>query len=67
MAILDTTRTTFGTTGIFGRIRAVLTVVGLALTVWRDNRSTKRALYALSDRELNDIGLSRDEIQTLIK
>ncbi|SFA88417.1 protein of unknown function [Poseidonocella pacifica] len=34
---------------------------------WRDARVTRRALYALSDHELEDIGLSRSDIQLVAR
>ena len=33
-----------------------------AVTLWNDARLTRRALARLSDRELNDIGLTRSDI-----
>jgi uncharacterized protein YjiS (DUF1127 family) len=42
-------------------------VSDLHLTVrdWNDRRQTRRLLNGLTDRELNDIGLTRAEIQDL--
>ena len=40
------------TTGIFAKIAA-----------WYESYQTRRALSSLTDRELNDIGLSRSDIQ----
>ena len=33
-----------------------------AFTTWNNSRATRRALYALTDRELDDIGLCRGDI-----
>ena len=33
-----------------------------AFTAWNDARATRKALSALSDRELEDIGLTRGDI-----
>ena len=33
-----------------------------SMTLWNDARLTRRALARLSDRELNDIGLTRYDI-----
>jgi uncharacterized protein YjiS (DUF1127 family) len=33
-----------------------------AVSAWKDARATRKALAALSDRELEDIGLSRADI-----
>ena len=60
MAALDTTRTASATgfTGglyrIFGKFAA-----------WNDARLTRKALSQLSDRELDDIGLARGDIDHL--
>ena len=66
MAVLDTSRTTFGATGFFGRIGALLTYAGSSLSAWNDTRATRKALNSLTDRELDDIGLSRAEIVHVI-
>lgn len=62
MAAFDTTRTTYGSTGLFGRIGATFTSLFGALAAWNDARSTRNALSTLSDRELEDIGLNRGDI-----
>jgi uncharacterized protein YjiS (DUF1127 family) len=36
-----------------------------AFSDWNDRRSTRKMLGALSDRELDDIGLSRGEIDKI--
>ncbi len=36
-----------------------------AYAAWNDRRVTRKALSRLSDRELEDIGLSRSDIDTL--
>lgn len=38
-----------------------------ALVAWNNARLTRRALTRLSDRELDDIGLSRGEIDAFIE
>lgn len=35
-----------------------------AFTAWKDARATRKALSALTDRELEDIGLTRADIAT---
>ena len=59
MAAFDTTRTFANEGNAFTRTYAHL--VGL-FTAWNDARVTKSALSKLSDAELNDIGLSRGDI-----
>jgi uncharacterized protein YjiS (DUF1127 family) len=39
----------------------------LAYTAWRIERSTARCLYALSDRQLKDIGIARSEIEYIVR
>jgi uncharacterized protein YjiS (DUF1127 family) len=38
-----------------------------ALAAWNDARMTRNALGQLSDRELDDIGLSRSDIETVAR
>ena len=37
------------------------------LSAWNDARTTRRELNSLSDRELNDIGLARGDIERLVR
>lgn len=63
MALLDTTRAPahgFATPGFFARL------VGTLLS-WNDRRATRRALSRLSDRELDDIGLCRGDIDAIAR
>ena len=62
MAAFDTTRTVYGSTGLFGRIGGLIATATGALVAWNDARATRNALSALSDRELSDIGLCRGDI-----
>jgi uncharacterized protein YjiS (DUF1127 family) len=61
MASLDHTRT-FSTGGLFGS--ALSAALG-RFTTWNDARITRKALSNLSDHELNDIGLTRGEIEQI--
>ncbi|OED50579.1 hypothetical protein AB838_01325 [Rhodobacteraceae bacterium (ex Bugula neritina AB1)] len=63
MAAFDTTRTTYGTTGLFGRFGALLATAAGAFAAWNDARATRNALNILSDRELADIGMCRGDIE----
>ena len=65
MAAFDTTRTTYGSTGLFGRIGIAFVTLASAAALWNDVRTSKKALHALSDRELSDIGLSRGDIEDI--
>ncbi|MEQ3673481.1 DUF1127 domain-containing protein [Pseudophaeobacter sp.] len=65
MAAFDTTRTTYGSTGLFGRIGIAFVALTSSVMAWNDARTSKNALNALSDRELADIGLSRANIEDI--
>ncbi|MEX0316629.1 MULTISPECIES: DUF1127 domain-containing protein [unclassified Ruegeria] len=65
MAALDTTRPTIGSFGLFGRIGATFASVVNAVVDWNDARATRNALSDLSDRELEDIGLCRGDIDAV--
>lgn len=62
MAAFDSSRTTYGSAAVFGRIGAAICNVIGAVAAWNDARVTRNALQALSDRELEDIGLIRGDI-----
>ncbi len=65
MAAFDTPRTVSDSAILFGRVGAfICTVIG-AVTAWNDARITRKALSALTDRELEDIGLIRGEIDLI--
>jgi uncharacterized protein YjiS (DUF1127 family) len=62
MAAFDTTRTTYGFDGLASRIGTTFVTLVGAIASWNDARVTRNALSALSDRELEDIGLVRGDI-----
>ena len=62
MAALDTTRITTGSFGLVGRIGAIFVSVVNAANEWNDARATRKQLNGLTDRELDDIGLCRGDI-----
>lgn len=62
MAAFDTTRTTYGSHAGTGRIGSLFTALVGKLVAWNDARVTRNALSGLSDRELDDIGLVRGDI-----
>lgn len=62
MAALDTTRTTYGTASAVNRTIVFLTDLVASIVSWNDSRVTRKALSSLSDRELEDIGLIRGDI-----
>ncbi len=62
MTTIETTRTPYGTLDLVARINATLMSVVGAISNWNDARATRNALVGLSDRELDDIGLVRGDI-----
>ncbi|MDF3412944.1 DUF1127 domain-containing protein [Sulfitobacter sp. M57] len=62
MATLDTTRTAFGSTSA---VSSFITRSFATLAAWNDARITRSALSSLSDRELEDIGLVRGDIDAV--
>ena len=65
MAALDTTRITTGSFGIAGRIGAVFASVVNTVVEWNDIRATRNVLNTLTDRELEDIGMCRGDIERI--
>ena len=64
MATFDTTRTSYGAATVAAQISRVLHNAVANVVAWNDLRMTRNALSALSDRELEDIGLSRGDLDT---
>ncbi|WP_149141089.1 DUF1127 domain-containing protein [Gemmobacter caeruleus] len=65
MAAYETTRTApFGAITTYRFIQFVGSLFG-AVVEWNDARVTRAALEKLSDRELDDIGLCRGDIDTI--
>lgn len=63
MAAVETTRPApFGAINTYRAINGLSNVVGV-LATWNDARVTRKALNKLSDRELDDIGLCRGDIE----
>jgi uncharacterized protein YjiS (DUF1127 family) len=63
MAALDTTRiATNGSFGLIGRIGAFFASAYNAVVDWNNARVTRNTLSDLTDRELEDIGLCRGDI-----
>ena len=65
MAAFDTTRPTYGSTGLLARTGALIEAGYAAFVAWNDARASRKALSGLSDRELSDIGLSRADIDAV--
>ena len=58
MSVYEINRSTSHFTGFFGTLVS-------AFAAWNDTRVTRNALSRLSDRELDDIGLTRGDIDTI--
>lgn len=65
MAVMDTTRFA-GPTSDTGRTLGFFSKLLASVIAWNDARVTRKALNALSDRELDDIGLSRGDIEMVV-
>lgn len=65
MAAYETTRPApFGAISIFRAVR-FFSDAAIAFSNWNDARVTRNALGKLSDRELDDIGLCRGDIEMI--
>ncbi|MEP2030905.1 MAG: DUF1127 domain-containing protein [Paracoccaceae bacterium] len=65
MAAFDTTRTSYGATGFTARIGSVVSSLSGMFAAWNDARVTRNSLGQLTDRELDDIGLVRGDIDVV--
>lgn len=61
MALYDMPRSQFGGHLLGGRLAALVNTV----IAWNDARVTRNSLSALTDRELDDIGLVRGDIDRI--
>lgn len=53
--------------GVFGRVSGLsLADLWARIVVWNDRRITRKELMKLSDRELEDIGLCRADIDAVV-
>jgi len=66
MATFENTRTATAGTLSGGRLGKFITAAVATIAAWNDARVTRNALAKLSDRELDDIGLMRGDIDTLL-
>lgn len=63
MAAFDTTRPAAGLSA--GRISTLFVSLVAAIAGWNDARITRKSLSQLSARELDDIGLTRGDIDVI--
>ncbi|ETA51108.1 DUF1127 domain-containing protein [Ponticoccus alexandrii] len=62
--LLNTAVRSYGTTD---PKRSLLASAFATFSAWNDRRLTRKTLMALSDRELDDIGLNRGDIETVAR
>ena len=67
MTVFDTNRPHYETARLFGRVGTAISNLISAISDWNDARVTRKALASLSDRELDDIGLARGEIDSIVR
>ncbi len=65
MAAFDTTRTAYDSSTAVSSITSFISGVVASVVAWNDARVTRNALAGLSDRELEDIGLIRGDIDAV--
>jgi uncharacterized protein YjiS (DUF1127 family) len=66
MALYDTARTHAGADSLTGRLSAAFDAVVGYFIAWNDARVTRNSLSKLTDRELDDIGLARGDIDEIV-
>jgi uncharacterized protein YjiS (DUF1127 family) len=54
-------------TAIANVLSAAINGVFDAVVAWKDRRATRAALNSLSDRELDDIGITRADINSIVR
>lgn len=65
MASLDTSRTIYRSVNAVSNITSFIQDMVASVVAWNDARVTRNALSALTDRELEDIGLIRGDIDSV--
>ena len=65
MALLDTHRPLGSAQGVAGRIATFATGLVAAVVEWDDVRRTRNALRQLTAHELDDLGLSIADVETI--
>ena len=67
MASLDTSRAIYRTVTLTSALGQTLASLFGSVATWSDARATRKALGGLTDRELDDIGLVRGDIEDLAR
>ena len=65
MAAFDTTRPAYNAAPVAGKVKGFVSNLVSAIMDWNDARTTRKALSILTDRELDDIGLVRGDIDAV--
>lgn len=65
MAAFDTSRSAYGSAPVAARVGGFFFSLFGAVVAWNDARVTRNSLNGLSDRELEDIGLVRGDIDAV--
>lgn len=65
MAVFEYTRPIAGTRGLMGQISALFSDAAATIFSWNDARVTRKSLSGLSNRELDDLGLVRGDIEDI--
>ncbi|MFT5062608.1 MAG: hypothetical protein ACI9AX_002944 [Polaromonas sp.] len=65
MAVFEYIRPAAGTRGLMGQISALFSDAVSTLISWNDARVTRNSLSGLSNRELDDLGLVRGDIEDI--
>lgn len=67
MTVIDNTRASHSTPAFFGHVGQSIAGLFAALSTWNDARVTRNALSRLSDRQLEDIGMCRGDIEMMTR
>lgn len=67
MALYDASRPVVAKTGLGARFHNLMTRIAAALVEWNEQRVTRNALSRLSDHQLEDLGLTRADVDTLYR
>jgi uncharacterized protein YjiS (DUF1127 family) len=66
MAAFDVNFAPIGSTSFGRRVKTAFSSLRDAIMHWRDKRTTINTLNRLSDHELEDIGINRVDIESLV-
>ncbi len=66
MTVIDNTRASHSAPAFFGHIGQSIVAAFAMLSTWNDARMTRNSLSKLSDRQLEDIGMCRGDIDVMV-